>query len=117
MTACGPNDREINYFVAPSLIKMVGSNMTTSRRRAHTTGSAQFDPDAFFERWASEHNLPEGRDLRSSIINAFNLPSNDHFVYHAIASVTLTDVQQAISGGAQHGLHAWYLNEDGKPVV
>ena len=95
----------------------VEGSMTLSTHRARTTGSAQFDPDAFFQAWASRRTLPEGNDLRSAIVTAFNLPSNDHYVYHAIASVTLADVQQAIAGGDQHGLHAWYLGEDGKPVV
>lgn len=90
--------------------------MALSSRKARTTGSAHFDPDAFFERWSSEPNLPTGSDLRSSIIQAFDLPSTDHFVYHAIASVTLTEAQQAISSGDQHGLHAWYLDEAGKAV-
>lgn len=90
--------------------------MASSNRRARTIESAQFDPDAFFQRWASEPNLPPDSDLRSSIIKAFDLPLNDHYVYHAIASVTLANVQQAISVGSQHGLHAWYLAEDGKPV-
>ena len=90
--------------------------MASPRRRARTTGSALFDPDAFFERWASEPKLPKGSDLRSSVTKAFDLPSNDHYIYHAIAGVTLAEVQQAISGGGQHGLHAWYLDGDGKPV-
>lgn len=91
--------------------------MALSNRRARTIGSAQFDPEAFFQRWASEPNFPPDGDLRSSIIKAFDLPLSDHYVYHAIASVTLADVQQAISSGGRHGLHAWYLDEVGKPVA
>lgn len=90
--------------------------MAPSARRAKTTGSAHFDPDAFFESWTSTQPLPEGNGLRSSIIAAFDLPLSDHYVYHAIASVTLADVQQAIAGGNQHGLHAWYIDEDTKAV-
>jgi len=101
-------------FVVPSSIRAI--DMASSSRRARTIGSAQFDADSFFERWSSERDLPTGSDLRSSIIKAFDLSSNDHYVYHAIASVTLADVQQAISVGLQHGMHGWYLAENGKPV-
>ena len=90
--------------------------MMASRRKARTTGSADFDPDALFDSWSTTKTLPEDHDLRSSIIASFNLPSNDHYVYHAIASVTLDDVQQAIAGGSQHGLHAWYVDDDGETV-
>ncbi|KAL8956956.1 MAG: hypothetical protein Q9193_005651 [Seirophora villosa] len=80
--------------------------------RAQTTGSAQFEPDAFFERWAKDSSalLPrEDNDLRSSIIAAFNLPESDNYVYNAIASVTLKQVQEAIEHGGRNGLHAWYV--------
>ncbi|KAL8672431.1 MAG: hypothetical protein Q9168_003109 [Polycauliona sp. 1 TL-2023] len=85
--------------------------------RAQTTGSAQFDPDALLVSWAkdSETLLPHGTDLRSSIVAAFNLAQSDNYVYHAVASVTLAQVQQAIDHGGQHGLHAWYPDESGKP--
>ena len=90
--------------------------MSVIARKARTQGSARFDPDAFFERWASTRSLPEGNNLWSSIIAAFDLPSNDHYVYYAIASVTLADVQQAIAAGDQHGLHAWYMDDSDKLV-
>ena len=60
--------------------------------------------------------LPKENDLRSSIIAAFNLSSNDSYVYHAIASVTLAQVQEAIAVGGEHELHAWYLDDSGEPV-
>ncbi|KAL9011342.1 MAG: hypothetical protein Q9173_003800 [Seirophora scorigena] len=82
--------------------------------RAQTTGSAQFEPDAFFERWAKDSSalLPrEDNDLRSSITAAFNLPESDSYVYNAIASVTLKQVQEAIEHGGRNGLHAWYTDD------
>lgn len=93
-----------------------GDSMDPTTRNARTLSTAHFDPDAFFDGWDSTRTPPDGNDLRSSIIRAFDLPSDDHYVYRAIASITLGDVQRAIGCGAQHGLHAWYLDEDGKPV-
>lgn len=90
--------------------------MPSGQRQARTTGSAGFDPDTFFEKWASSDLLPKGNDLRTSIVAAFNLSPNDSYVYHAIASVTLSQVQEAIIIGGEHGLHAWYLNDNGEPV-
>lgn len=55
-------------------------------------------------------------DLRKAITTAFNLDENDHYVYHAIASVTLEQVQQVIDAGGANGLHKWYVDAEGKPV-
>ena len=82
-----------------------------------TTGSVSFDPDVLFQNWVNgQKTLPEQNDLRSSIIATFNLPTNDQFVYHAIASVNLDQVQEAINHGGEVGLHAWYFNEEGNTV-
>ena len=81
-----------------------------------TTGAAFFDPDALFATWAKEPTPPQNDDLRSSIITTFNLPSNDSYVYHAIASVTLSQVQEAVNHGSGVGLHAWYRDHEGKEV-
>lgn len=56
-------------------------------------------------------------DLRSAIIEGFNLPGNDSYTYHAIASVTLNQVQATIEAGTAHGLCDWYLNEEGRSVL
>ncbi|KAI4088325.1 MAG: hypothetical protein LQ339_008722 [Xanthoria mediterranea] len=84
--------------------------------QAQTIGSAEFDPDAFLASWAQDSPtlLPQGNDLQSSIIAAFNLAQSDSYVYHAVASVTLAQVQEAIQHGGEHGLHAWYPDEAGK---
>ncbi|KAL8904747.1 MAG: hypothetical protein Q9207_003059 [Kuettlingeria erythrocarpa] len=89
----------------------------TQSLRAQTTGSAGFNPDAFFESWATDSRslLPQDDDLRASIIESFNLSQSDSYVYHAIASVNLAQVQQAIGHAGENGLHAWYPNGDGKP--
>lgn len=91
--------------------------MTLSQGRARTEGASHFEPDVIFDSWSKGRNhLPEDDDLRSSIISTFNLPHNDSYVYHAIASVTLSQVQQAVNHGGKAGLHAWYLDGEGKPV-
>ncbi|KAL8911666.1 MAG: hypothetical protein Q9171_003193 [Xanthocarpia ochracea] len=85
--------------------------------RAQTTGSADFQPDVFLASWAKDSKtlLPQENGLRSSIIAAFSLGQSDNYVYHAVASVTLAQVQEAIEHGSDHGLHAWYFDEAGKP--
>ncbi|KAL8685986.1 MAG: hypothetical protein Q9218_007422 [Villophora microphyllina] len=87
----------------------------TKGPRAQTTGSSSFAPDAFFENWAKDPNAlpPQNNDLRTSIISAFNLAQSDNYVYHAIASVTLAQVQEAVNHGAENGMHAWYPDESG----
>ena len=90
--------------------------MPGAQRKARTTGSAQWNPDKFFDEWDKIKQLPKHDDLRTSIIKAFNLSERDSYVYHAIASVTLAQVQEGINSGSAHGLHAWYLDNDNNPV-
>ncbi|KAF2101170.1 hypothetical protein NA57DRAFT_35882 [Rhizodiscina lignyota] len=87
--------------------------MPPKRTKPHTVGSASFDPDKFFDEWTSER-APQGNNLQTAVIDAFNLKSTDDYVYHAIASVTLPQVQSAINHGASNGMHAWYLYDDAK---
>ena len=82
-----------------------------------TTGAKDFDPDALFRTWKDgQKSLPVNHNLRSSILATFNLPQNDKYIYHAIASVTLEQVQQAIEHGGENGLHAWYIDGNAQPV-
>ncbi len=91
--------------------------MNTKRPCPRTTGTSSFDPDALFGAWRDGRTfLPVNNDLRSAILTTFSLPQKDNYIYHAIASVTLAQVQQAIEYGGKNGLHAWYIDEDGKPV-
>lgn len=91
--------------------------MNTKRHCPRTTGTSSFDPDALFGAWRDGRKfLPVNNDLRSAILTTFSLPQKDNYIYHAIASVTLAQVQQAIEYGGKNGLHAWYIDEDGKPV-
>lgn len=88
---------------------------------ARTVKSASFDPAQFFDAWSgrSLDLLPQDDDLRGSITKAFGLKDSDDYVYHAISSVTLAQVQHAVNCGAgQSGmLHAWYRDSDGKQVI
>ena len=91
--------------------------MASQHTHVYTEGSSQFDPDGLFNAWeSSQKTLPEDNDLRSSIISTFHLTPSDDYVYHATASVTLAQVQGAIKHGGGSGLHAWYLDGEGKPV-
>ncbi|KAI9686824.1 MAG: hypothetical protein M1820_010544 [Bogoriella megaspora] len=84
---------------------------------ARTIGSASFDPESFTEAWKEgQYGPPTDNDLRGAIIKAFGLKETDEYVYHAIASVTLSQVQVAINHGSEGGLHAWYKEEDGKLI-
>lgn len=55
-------------------------------------------------------------DLRSAIITGFGLSSHDDYVYRAIASVTLSQVQGAVEAGTENGLCDWYPAVDGSSV-
>ncbi|KAF3934958.1 hypothetical protein ABW19_dt0208776 [Dactylella cylindrospora] len=83
--------------------------------KAGTTGSPTFTPDSFFAAWSEEKQkdpIPDN-DLRSAVIQAFSLKNEDGYVYHAIASVTLQQVQAAVAQGGNRGLHAWYRDDKG----
>lgn len=86
-----------------------------ARARPHSVGSSSFDPDQFIEQW-DEVVVPHDNDLKKCIVRAFKLKPNDDYVYHAIASVTLDQVQAAINAGRLNGMHAWYRDENGHQV-
>ncbi|KAH6647097.1 hypothetical protein BKA67DRAFT_663443 [Truncatella angustata] len=54
-------------------------------------------------------------DLISAVAESFSLPPRDSYVYHAIVSVTLAQVQHVIGLGAANGLHAWYRYPSAPP--
>ncbi|KAK8233070.1 hypothetical protein HDK77DRAFT_58607 [Phyllosticta capitalensis] len=86
-------------------------------KQPQTVGSsAQFDPEAFLSSWSPDDALPQNDDLRTSISKAFQLPPSDKYVYRAVAAVTLEQVQQVIGFGGQHGLHGWYVDDEGKQI-
>ena len=85
----------------------------------YTIDAPKFDPDNFIDQWSkSELGAPkdDDHDLETAIRRAFSLPTKDSYVYHATASVTLAQVQKVIAAGSQHGLHAWYRDDEWKEV-
>lgn len=85
---------------------------------ASSVASSTFQPDDFFERWSKgEIGAPKGAgDFRRAIIQCFDLGPDDQYVYHAIASVTLEQIQTAVNHGGKFRLHAWYQDANGKEV-
>ena len=84
--------------------------------KAFTEGSRSFEPQKFFEAWNPEELIPQDNDFRNCIITSFDLPENDDYTYHAIASVKLSQVQSAIDAGGANGMHAWYREANRIPV-
>jgi hypothetical protein len=97
------------------------ASMVPPRPQARTVKSTSFDPVQLFDTWTgrSSELLPQEDDLKSSIIKTFGLNESDDYVYHAIASVTLAQVQDAVDKepGQNGMMHAWYRDADGKQVM
>ena len=84
---------------------------------ATTVGSKDFNPDKLISDQSILSQvsvLLKDDKFRNAILTAFSLPEGDDYIYHATASVTLTQVQAAINAGSKNGLHDWYLDENGK---
>jgi hypothetical protein len=105
MSEMNPPDSNLDYLPMPP----------PARARPHTVGSSSFDPDAFFEQW-DEAVVPHDNDLKKCILRSFKLKQDDDYEYHAIATVTLNQVQSAINAGGRNGMHAWYRDENGFQV-
>ena len=88
----------------------------STRAKPYTVGSLSFGPDRFFSEW-DESILSRDNDLKQCIIRAFGLKSNDDYIYHAVASVTLDQVQAVINAGGLNGMHAWYRDGKGEQVM
>jgi hypothetical protein len=91
--------------------------MPPIERGPSSVGWPNFDPDIFIQDW-NNTLIPTSKDksFEECIKRAFGLKNKDHYVYHAIASVTLEQVQSAIKVGSRNGMHAWYRDEEGKQV-
>lgn len=85
--------------------------------RAQTEDSTSFSPDAYFETW-EKGDIPGLYDnnFRKFILTTFGLPQDDTYTYAAVAEVTLLQAQTYVEFGGQGGLHAWYKDDEGKPV-
>jgi hypothetical protein len=95
-------------------------NTTTEYRvariRCGTVGSTKFDPEDFFDTWPNISPLLKDQPFQRFITQAFKLKIPDTYVYHAVASVTLVQVQAAIDAGDANGLHDWYQDDNGHRV-
>ena len=82
-------------------------------------GSPSFDPDERVKDKAAQESALQdlGKDaFKDAITSWFKLPATDKYVYHAMTSVQLAEVQDVVQKGRANGLHDWYRNEDKKPV-
>lgn len=82
-------------------------------------GSRGFDPDQQVKdqtalETAFEHLRRD--QLGDAITSWFKLPRADVYPYHAMTTVRLPQVQQAVNARSANGLHDWYRDEDDKPV-
>jgi hypothetical protein len=91
-----------------------------SRKFTHCIGSPSWRPDEFVEDEERQKEAEERlgqNDLLRAVAVAFRIPERDAYVYHAMTSVTLAEVQRVVGLGGVNGLHAWYPpNADGSTV-
>lgn len=89
--------------------------MPPQTKREFCVGSSSFHPHQY-QQDAQIRAEVEQLLLKNDLFNAsrvlFSLPQDDTYVYHAMASVRLREVQHVIGLGRSNGLHAWYRNED-----
>ncbi|KAI1466587.1 uncharacterized protein F4812DRAFT_434801 [Daldinia caldariorum] len=97
--------------------------MPPSRTFTYCEGAPSWNPTTYVADAALHEHveaLLSNDDFQSAIIASFSLPHprRDSYVYHAIVSVTLAEVQHIVSLGRQNAFHAWYFepkppSEDG----
>jgi hypothetical protein len=87
--------------------------------RPSCVGSLGFDPAERAENCDAlkevEGLLDEG-DFQGAVTRYFNLPADDDYTYHALASVRLAEAQHALSLGGKNGLLDWYHDAAGSLV-
>lgn len=69
------------------------------------------DPDARAQAVA----LLRENDFAGAVKAYFGLPTEDTYIYHAMTSVSLSQVQHVVSLGGANGLHAWYAPRTAAP--
>jgi hypothetical protein len=88
-------------------------------KTSHCVGSPSFLPDQQVENLEIHKralDLLQEDDFQGAINTWFAIPARDTYTYHAITSVRLSQVQDAVKLGGANGLRAWYWDADGKPV-
>lgn len=103
--------------MAPSRATAAASTTKTPSSFRYCEGSPQWDPASYaadreLHARAAAHLARD--DFAAAITESFALPppTADPYVYHAIGSVTLPQVQHIIGLGSANGLHAWYLEDE-----
>ncbi|KXJ93964.1 hypothetical protein Micbo1qcDRAFT_231564 [Microdochium bolleyi] len=90
---------------------MVASKTTAGCTGAPAWRAATYIADRSLHERAAKL-LDNSDDLRGATTASFSLPARDSYVYHAHLSVTLAQVQHAVSLGAANHMHAWYRDPD-----
>ncbi|KAK6952110.1 hypothetical protein Daesc_006641 [Daldinia eschscholtzii] len=88
--------------------------MAPSKAFTYCEGASSWNPTTYVADTALHERveaLLTSDDFQSAIIASFSLPHprRDSYVYHAIVSVTLAEVQHIVSLGRQNAFHAWYF--------
>ncbi|KAI4866357.1 hypothetical protein F4820DRAFT_261882 [Hypoxylon rubiginosum] len=87
--------------------------MAPSRPFTYCEGAPSWNPSTYAAD-AALHERAEALlaqdNLQAAVAASFSLPPprRDPYVYHAIVSVTLPEVQHVVSLGGRNGLHSWY---------
>lgn len=82
-------------------------------KRPTCVGAPSFDPNTRItdaDARTQAVALLEQNDFAGAVKSYFQLPAGDKYVYHAITSVTLPQVQHVVSLGGANGLHSWYAS-------
>jgi hypothetical protein len=91
----------------------------SARKIVHCVGSPSFQPQEAIKDTACQDEARQclaKDDLLAASRVLFSLPDPDEYVYHAMTSVKLAEVQRIVTLGGINGLHGWYRAEDGSPV-
>ncbi|KAK4199609.1 hypothetical protein QBC40DRAFT_254944 [Triangularia verruculosa] len=94
----------------------------TSKPFICCVGNPSFDPakgvDDHDTHQAALELSNEKNEFEGAIRTWFGLPEagKDDYVYHAVASVTLPQVQRVVEMGGENGLHGWYDGQ-GDPSI
>ncbi|KAI1212692.1 uncharacterized protein F4807DRAFT_346187 [Annulohypoxylon truncatum] len=101
---------------------MIGSMAHRNKPFRYCEGAPSWNPTTYTADaplHARAEALLADDEFASAIAASFSLPPphRDKYTYHAIISVTLAEVQHAISLGRQNGLHAWYFAPSSPPTA
>lgn len=85
-------------------------------RFTYCEGNPRFDPAVAIQDRENHERairvLNEKNAFDEAIRVWFGVPERDGYVYHAVASVMLSQVQRAVEAGRRFGMHDWYREDD-----